>query len=181
MLYGRAVHKNGHHPPMETGDRKLSLICRAYERNRMNGKQILSESCKQAVRRTATPTMPNKWAAPRAGRGPGMRTRGQAQKERGPALGAGPLLAKTPPVGQRRPGLPRAGPAVQSALGGLTSGFGMGPGVPPLPWPLAVWGRSASGSCPPGPGGRTARASKTPRDRPWEGHAEELGRLVPLG
>ena len=102
-------------------------------------------------------------------------------EERGPALGAGPLLAKTPPVGQRRPGLPRAYPAVQSALGGLTSGFGMGPGVPPLPWPLAVWGRSASGSCPPGPGGRTARASKTPRDRPWEGHAEELGRLVPLG
>ena len=26
--------------------------------------------------------------------------------------------------------------AVPSALGGLTSGFGMGPGVPPLPWPL---------------------------------------------
>ena len=63
----------------------------------MNGKQILSESCKQAVRRTATPTMPNKWAAPRAGRGPGMRTRGQAQKERGPALGAGPLLRRKRP------------------------------------------------------------------------------------
>ena len=36
-------------------------------------------------------------------------------------------------VGQRRPALPRTNSAVPSALGGLTSGFGMGPGVPPLP------------------------------------------------
>ena len=73
--------------------------------------------------------------------------------------------------------------AVPSALGGLTSGFGMGPGVPPLPWPLAVWGRSASGvppsTVPWGP--HSARKRRVPRDRPWEGHAEELGRLVPLG
>ena len=32
--------------------------------------------------------------------------------------------------------------AVPSALGGLTSGFGTGPGVPPLPWPPANKGRS---------------------------------------
>ena len=38
-----------------------------------------------------------------------------------------------PLVGQRRPALPRTYSAVPSALGGLTSGFGMGPGVPPLP------------------------------------------------
>ena len=43
---------------------------------------------------------------------------------------------KIPLVGQRRPALPRTYSAVPSALGGLTSGFGMGPGVPPLPWSL---------------------------------------------
>ena len=57
----------------------------------------------------------------------------------------GGLGAETPVVGQRRPALPRADPAVPSALGGLTSGFGMGPGVPPLPWSLTNDGR-----CPPG-------------------------------
>ena len=36
-----------------------------------------------------------------------------------------------PSTGQRRPGLPRAGPAVLSARWGLASGFGTGPGVPP--------------------------------------------------
>ena len=41
----------------------------------------------------------------------------------------------TPRAGRRRPALPPAKPAVPSALGGLTSGFGMGPGVPPLLWP----------------------------------------------
>ena len=104
-------------------------------------------------------------------------------KKEGPRARRGaPPVAKTPPVGQRRPGLPRALPAVQSALGGLTSGFGMGPGVPPLPWPLAVWGRSASGGGPTVPWGpHSARKRRVPRDRPWEGHAEELGRLVPLG
>ena len=41
-----------------------------------------------------------------------------------------------PSTGQRRPGLPRAGPAVLSARWGLASGFGTGPGVPPMLWPL---------------------------------------------
>ena len=49
--------------------------------------------------------------------------------------------------------------AVPSALGGLTSGFGMGPGVPPPPWSLTNEGHSvvrgrASARC---PGGRTAQ------------------------
>ena len=87
-------------------------------------------------------------------------------RPRGPAHGggarrrgaAGPLPAKKrkmPSVGQRRPALPRTRSAVPSALGGLTSGFGMGPGVPPLPWSLTSVGHSS----PPGPcpGGRTAR------------------------
>ena len=38
---------------------------------------------------------------------------------------------------------PTGYPAVPSALGGLTSGFGMGPGVPPLPWSLTNDGHSA--------------------------------------
>ena len=47
--------------------------------------------------------------------------------------------------------------AVPSALGGLTSGFGMGPGVPPLPWSLTNKGHSAvRGGSAPCPGGRTA-------------------------
>ena len=50
--------------------------------------------------------------------------------------------AKMPLVGQRRPALPRTDSAVPSALGGLTSGFGMGPGVPPPPWPLTNKGHS---------------------------------------
>ena len=59
--------------------------------------------------------------------------------------------AKMPSVGQRRPALPRADPAVPSALGGLTSGFGMGPGVPPLPWSLTNVGHSAVRAVPWGP------------------------------
>lgn len=50
---------------------------------------------------------------------------------------------KVPSTGQRRPALPRASPAVPSALGGLASGFGMGPGVPRPPWPLTGGRRSA--------------------------------------
>ena len=64
-----------------------------------------------------------------------------------------PSLARMPSAGQRRPALPRTLSAVPSALGGLTSGFGMGPGVPPLPWPLAGTGHSCVHPC---PGGRTA-------------------------
>ena len=50
---------------------------------------------------------------------------------------------RAPSTGQRRPALPRADPAVPSALGGLASGFGMGPGVPRPPWPLTGGRRSS--------------------------------------
>lgn len=73
---------------------------------------------------------------------------GPLRKRRGPA---GPLSAPPssgePSTGQRRPGLPRADPAVLSALGGLASGFGTGPGVPRLLWPLT------GGRLPPARGG----------------------------
>lgn len=64
-----------------------------------------------------------------------------------------------PSTGQRRPGLPRAGPAVLSARWGLASGFGTGPGVPPMLWPL-TGGRRPPLRCPgvslTCPGGRMA-------------------------
>ena len=55
-----------------------------------------------------------------------------------------------------------AAPAVPSALAGLTSGFGMGPGVPPPPRPPAAAKRSAplgggaARAFPGRPGGRMA-------------------------
>ena len=64
-----------------------------------------------------------------------------------------------PSTGQRRPGLPRADPAVLSARWGLASGFGTGPGVPPMLWPL-TGGRRPPLRCPGSisacPGGRMA-------------------------
>ena len=69
------------------------------------------------------------------------------------------LPGRMPSVGQRRPALPRADPAVPSALGGLTSGFGMGPGVPPLPWSLTNDGHSAVRAVPWGPHSATSRTT----------------------
>ena len=102
-----------------------------------------------------------------------------------------------PSTGQRRPGLPRAGPAVLSARWGLASGFGTGPGVPPMLWPL-TGGRRPPLRCPVSHtralgaawriGGVDSGASSCP-DRalsagsrgPRGAVPEELGRLVRLG
>ena len=74
-----------------------------------------------------------------------------------------PLLkfddGSVPSTGQRRPGLPRADPAVLSARWGLASGFGTGPGVPPMLWPLTGGRRppfTVSGFTSTCPGGRMA-------------------------
>ena len=103
-----------------------------------------------------------------------------------------------PSTGQRRPGLPRAGPAVLSARWGLASGFGTGPGVPPMLWPL-TGGRRPPLRCPgvslTCPGGRMAHRGDPTRGHPRARTApvsagsrgprgavpEELGRLVRLG
>ena len=91
-----------------------------------------------------------------------------------------PLLqvdgGSVPSTGQRRPGLPRADPAVLSARWGLASGFGTGPGVPPMLWPLTGGRRPPYLRCPgvplTCPGGRMAHrkgdsgASSCP-DRAW--------------
>lgn len=103
-----------------------------------------------------------------------------------------------PSTGQRRPGLPRADPAVLSARWGLASGFGTGPGVPPMLWPL-TGGRRPPLRCPGShstralgaawrigeirlggilvPGPRVSAGSRGPRGAV----PEELGRLVRLG
>ena len=57
---------------------------------------------------------------------------------------AGARKRGSPRSGQRRPILPRASPSVLSAMEGLTAGFGMGPGVPPPPWPLTRPGAPAN-------------------------------------
>ncbi len=67
----------------------------------------------------------------------------KGKKEAGPRRAPLRTYMEVPSTGQRRPALPRASPAVPSALGGLASGFGMGPGVPRPPWPLTGGRRSA--------------------------------------
>ena len=74
-----------------------------------------------------------------------------------------------PSTGQRRPGLPRAGPAVLSARWGLASGFGTGPGVPPMLWPLTGGRRppfTVSGFSLACPGGRMAYRKGLTRGHP---------------
>ena len=94
---------------------------------------------------------------PLAGRAAPLPRPPGAETQGGPAPpGAGPPLdasCEMRVVGQRRPALPRAYPAVPSALGGLTSGFGMGPGLPPLSWSLTGDGHSC-------PSGRALRAAQ---------------------
>ena len=97
-------------------------------------------------------------------------------------------MPKRPPRA-RRPILPQPDAAVLSAMAGLTSGFGMGPGDPRLHG-RARAGRSRAGLYGP------VRAAGSPAP-PWRLHSardfrshnprdmhvleEELGLLVPLG
>ena len=125
----------------------------------------------------------NSGGAVRAGRGAAKRKGGP------PGVRAAPRHRKMPLVGQRRPALPRTYSAVPSALGGLTSGFGMGPGVPPPPWSLTNEGHSAVRGRP-GRALRAAQRATGSRDRArrrvthrhlWSRVKEELGLLVTLG
>ena len=123
------------------------------------------------------------------------------ERKKGGGREASPFFSlddgSVPSTGQRRPGLPRADPAVLSARWGLASGFGTGPGVPPMLWPLTGGRRppfTVSGFSSTCPGGRMAYrggdsgASSCP-DRAWSARSrgprgavpEELGRLVRLG
>ena len=89
-----------------------------------------------------------------------------AQKRRAPPDRRGPPVTRNALRWSAASCSPTDYSAVPSALGGLTSGFGMGPGVPPLPWPLTNEGPSAfkprADAC---PGGCTARRTR-PHGRP---------------
>lgn len=113
--------------------------------------------------------------------GPSAERYGEKRGRRGGGPPAAPprpsprYTGRAPSTGQRRPALPRADPAVPSALGGLASGFGMGPGVPRPPWPLTGGRRSsidvenashAGGEPSACPGGRTASSPDRIRLRP---------------
>src|ERR1019366_4611577 len=74
--------------------------------------------------------------------------------------------------------------AVPSALKSLTSGFGMGPGVSPSPWPPKLYGDVRS---PPAPDTRPAPTRPTAPREPHSGRthnlrveAKPLGLLVPV-
>ena len=118
--------------------------------------------------------------AKRAPEGPansyGERERKGAPRRGSPAAPPRPSppdAGRAPSTGQRRPALPRADPAVPSALGGLASGFGMGPGVPRPPWPLTGGRRS---SC-------DVRVPPTLRGTfrvPWGPHSELNGSGIHL-
>ena len=105
---------------------KTSTICTTISMNR----QGYASGANHSVQDIGTIRMP----IPRIGGGPP------------PPLRQGPSPGWMPAAGQRRPALPRTLSAVPSARGGLTSGFGMGPGVPPLPWPPASAGHPLCGS-----------------------------------
>ena len=118
-----------------------------------------------------------KAARPRGGRRPFFfaKTRGRPQTKggtpSGPPSRAPCSRIPAPSPAQRAPGAGgalvshRVAPAVPSALAGLTSGFGMGPGVPRPPGPPAPGGRCGAGCERAGrrsgrPGGRTALEEK---------------------
>ena len=79
-----------------------------------------------------------------AGGAPGRRAERPTKQKSRPGAAARGAGAESPLSGQRRPILPRASPSVLSAMEGLTAGFGMGPGVPPPPWPLTRPGAPAN-------------------------------------
>lgn len=118
-------------------------------------------------------------ASRREGRPPPGRANAPGKRRRAPQ---GPQRSKRP-ARARRPGLPRAGPAVLSAMAGLTAGFGMGPGDPRLR------GRARAGRSPRGPGSGRPGVLRPACARLDSSGAifnrdldvsEELGLLVPL-
>ena len=140
---------------------------------------------RSAMRRTVSPGG--------VGEGCGHVGRPPAQRKRAPDPGriGGPRASRRKrkrPGRARRPVLPRADPAVLSAMAGLTAGFGMGPGDPCLHGRARagrsraglIWPRPATAGPPRHPGGCTALVTSRSRNRECVCE-EELGLLVPLG
>ena len=127
----------------------------------------------------------------RAPRAHTVRERGRRRESPAAPPRPSPLhTGRAPSTGQRRPALPRADPAVPSALGGLASGFGMGPGVPRPPWPLTGGRRSslddesashARGVVSACPGGRTASSPDPIPLRPQVSRTRQAHAAAPAG
>ena len=102
----------------------------------------------------------------------------------GPPSPGAPSAPPRPEPAQRAPGAGgalvshRVAPAVPSALAGLTSGFGMGPGVPRPPEPPAPGGRCGAGCL----GGRRSQgalgAAQRLRKDSLENGRERRGRMT---
>ena len=112
--------------------------------------------------------------------GAGTRTDGPyiRKKEEAHSSRRGPPLAReSAPLWPAASCSPTDCTAVPSALGGLASGFGMGPGVTPPPWPPATKGRYSLGG---GPLGRALRAAQRDRVRGLPHRRSHEGRARPI-
>ena len=123
-------------PGRTTKSTEYREIRNEAETKRTQGADSLSPDYR-ALRAGLAPARQDRRAG-RVVRGRGARrsapARGRPRKrEKGPPLRAAPCAKKKKrPPRARRPILPRASPAVLSAMRGLTAGFGMVPGDPPL-------------------------------------------------
>ena len=128
----KACGREGHAPPRPSGV-QTPRKARKPPRGRTGAWRASEDGGARSRRRTASR---------REGRPPPGRANAPGKQEGPPRA---PRCSKRP-ARARRPGLPRACPAVLSAMAGLTAGFGMGPGDPRLR------GRARAGRSPRGPG-----------------------------
>ena len=171
------AHKNN-------GDRNISLLRRPERRNRINGKQIVTESCKVPVSIPST----NKKARHLTGAGFPSQREGEGRAGPHAEDGKGPRARRGAPPGENAPSRPAASWSptgwTRSTIGARGLNFRVRDGTG-CASPAMAAGRLGAFCLRGGPavpwGPHSARKRRVPRDRPWEGHAEELGRLVPLG
>ena len=99
--------------------------------------------------------------------GQGSRTPGPKTRKAARGISPGPPRHANAPRWSATSCSPTDYSAVPSALGGLTSGFGMGPGVPPPPWSLTNEGHSVvRGRASPGALGAAQRSESSTEGRP---------------
>ena len=97
----------------------------------------------------------------------GSRTPGPKTRKAARGISPGPPRHANAPRWSATSCSPTDYSAVPSALGGLTSGFGMGPGVPPPPWSLTNEGHSVvRGRASPGALGAAQRSESSDRRSP---------------
>ena len=125
--------------PNKQGDGRSLQIAAKDTRSKSSAEKRRARRREGRGARGARPCRPSGGPAPpEGGEAPegagGLRARARRGRN-APITREGPRRAprrRKRPARARRPGLPRAGPAVLSAMAGLTAGFGMGPGDPRL-------------------------------------------------